>query len=179
MNPLHSAAVSLTDSSHVVLSLPPRMPSTLRGQWPLVPVEFPRAGEGARGHTRWFSKRLSNRKRGRPLLRGHALQALGSLPRYVRARGGLSPCRSRGNASFPRPARCRSAVNCASGTGLIGVGRSVCSAAMRGEGRLCARCVPRDPSYMASVEDLPSLAFLKGFHLANCMCSSNPRDLAV
>lgn len=62
------------------------MPSTLREQWPLVPVEFPRAGEGVGGHTRWFSKRLSNCKRGLQLLRGHALQALGSLPRMC-ARG--------------------------------------------------------------------------------------------
>lgn len=131
-----------------------------------------------RGYTQWFSKRLSNCKRGRQLLRGHALQALGSLPRCACARGGLSPGRSRENVPFPRSADCRSAVNALWGPDLQAVGRSEFPAMMRGGGRSSRCCAPLDPSFMAGVEDLP-LGFHKGFHLANQKRSTNPRDLVV
>lgn len=157
---LHSAADGLSVSSHVILSLLPRMPSTLRGPWHHlcghVRVELPRAEEDVRGHTQWFSKRLSNCKRGRQRLRGHALQALGSLPRCACAWGGLSPCGSRENAPFPQPADCRSAVNALWGPDLEAVGRSECPAMVRGGGRFSRCCAPLDPSFMAGVEDLPS-----------------------
>lgn len=122
----------------------------------LARVEFPHAGEGVRGYTQWFSKRLSNCKRGRQLLRGHALQDLGSLPRCACARGGLSPGRSRGNAPFPRSADCRSTVNALWGPDLQSVGRSEFPAMMRDRGRFSGCCAPQDPSFMAGVEDLPS-----------------------